>query len=173
MTCSEQSGLWKIELYENVDATIIRSNEGVADILIGSGRYLSFEECENLSLNYSVKDVFGSNSRLSYEHSVNFSLFGFASAYPELDTLASLYGWIPVLSFRNGEKYIINSPIIKQRTSYEENNTQVYPLTLKSEVSTFKSLEKFADLPVVWVLEDGLWSGADTYWTADGIWNTI
>lgn len=179
MSCIEQAGIWKLELYENIGIVLIRNEVGeIVDNVINTGRSFEFTECENLKLNYSVNEAVGDGGKMVYNHSVEFSLFGFSSAYEVLDDLASLYGWIPVIRFRTGEKFLLNSPIVKRDSEYEENNTQVYPLRFGNEVPTIKVLEPFADVPVFWILETGVWQNTDingnpTRWTADGLWNTI
>jgi len=173
MSCGEQSGIYKIELYENIDLAVIRDISGEIESILNNGNFYEFNDCENLSLNYTDKQKAGKNDVMLHEHSAIFSLFGFSESYEQLDQLASIFGYIPVFYFRNNQKKAILSPLFLTETKYNENNTQVYPLTLSSEKPTFEGLQNFAAVPIVWILEDGIWGGSETHWTADGIWNTV
>lgn len=173
MSCKEQSGIYRIVLYENTGLSVIRDSEGNVESVVSSGVILDFNECENLILDYTDKETLGRNDLTTHEYSVNFSLFGFSDSYPELDQLASIFGFIPALYFNNDTIKIILSPLFKNEdVKYAENNTQVYPLLMSSLVPTFEILRDFGGVTPEWVLENGIWGGAETIWTADGIWNT-
>ena len=172
--CKEQSGIYQIVLYENVDLTVIRDSEGNIESILNNGLVLSFTECENLLLDYIDKETHGKNDVITHEYSLNFSLFGFSTAYEQLDQLASIFGFIPAIYFRNDTIKAILSPLFKNESvKYAENNTQVYPLVMSSLVPTFEILQNFVGITPDWVLETGIWGGSDTLWTADGIWNTV
>lgn len=171
--CGEQSGIYKIVLYENIDIAVIRDSSGLIESIVNNGNVLEFNECENMLLNYTDRQQSGKNDVILHTHSAIFSLFGFSSAYEQLDNLASIFGFIPVFYFRNDTIKTVLAPIFFEESNYNEGNTQVYPLNLSNQNPTFELLRDFAATPVIWVLEDGLWGGSNTVWTADGIWNTV
>jgi len=169
---TEQSGIWKIVLYENIDITVIRDVTGEIQSILNAGQVLEILECNEMFFNYVDSQIIGENDTLMHSFKISFNIFGL-NQWDFLEKLSSLHGYIPVVFFRSGTIGAILSPIFFNDTEYLESNTQFYPLVMSSEIPTFEGLQIFADEPVVWILENGIWGGADTTWTADGTWKTI
>jgi len=168
----EQSGIWKVVLYENIDVTVLRDTDGLIQNILNNGEVLEIQACDQMGLNYVDAQTNGANDTLMHSFKISFNIFGL-NQWDFLEKLSSLHGYIPVVYFRSGTIGAILSPLFFNDSNYSEASTQFYPLEMTSELPTFEGLQNFADEPIVWILEDGLWGDATTVWTADGIWKTI
>lgn len=166
----EQSGISRVELYENVGIVLVKNEAGEIVSIINSGRILTLTECENYGINYRDQLEKGSNNRTVHTYTLSFWQFNFYS-FSELQEFNTLFGWIPVIYFRNGDKKLINSPLfLPDEFNYDEALTQVYNLELISQVPTFKPLVEFPGEPLEWILANGTWVDAN-YWIDTETWN--
>ena len=169
----EQSGIYKIDLYENIGVNVTYDESGEIQIITTTGNTINLTQCENYTFNYKDAITQGKNDKITHNHQVFFNVYGYNS-FDMLNSVNSVFGYFAVLYFNNDDIKLIPSPIfIDQEITYDEATSQTYALTLSSQVPTFSGLVNFADAPIVWILEDGYWGGADTFWTTNGIWNTI
>jgi hypothetical protein len=166
----EQSGIQLIELYENIGIVLLKDSEGNIESIVNSGRILTLNDCDNHLLNYTDEQILGSNNRIVHNYKLGFWVFNFDS-FTELAELNTFFGWLPVITFKNGQKKLIKSPVfLPDEFQYNEANTQTYVLELTSQVPTFQPLQDFADEPVIWILADGTWND-DGIWVDTETWN--
>lgn len=166
----EQSGLYRIDLYENINVNISYDATGKVASIVNSGRFLSLNDNDNYLLNYQDEQTIGRNNKIIHTYSLPFYIFNFDN-FDLLSEIGSHWGWIPVLYFRNESKQVIPSPVfLIEETEYIENQTQVYPVTLRTQTPTFKNIIPFAEIPAVWILADGNWRDSGI-WIDTEIWN--
>ncbi|MCP4764346.1 MAG: hypothetical protein GY870_21410 [archaeon] len=130
----EQAGLYKINLYENKGVSVTYDSEKDISSLTNSGEVLDFET--NLNKNKFSDNLSSANNNLLLnEYVIGIELNGIASAMELLEKLNnSIYGWIPVFEFMDGQKKTILTPFFQNAP---EVNTSVSH-TFKGEMKPRK-----------------------------------
>lgn len=158
----EQAGIDRVELYENVDVTILRDSQGVATSILSNGKLIEITHCNNLNLSFNFSVQSGGNDKFMYSYSLGFSSIGFNSI-EFLNDINSLFGYIPVIRFNSGKVKLINTPLFANFDEYIENSGQFYPITISNRELTYNKLEAFENATPVWILSGGVWND-------NGIW---
>ncbi len=157
----EQSGIYRVDLYENTGLRIIKDDTGLIDsIIVTSGAEYTVQEEDNKHISFEYSQQIGANNRLIFNYTIGFIEFGFE--FPK--KYNSVYGFIPVIYFRNGDIKLINNPIFwEDPINYTESNTQAYNIMLTNKRGAKTALVDFANVTPIWILETGIWND-------DGIW---
>ena len=132
----EQSGIYKIVLFENLGINYIFKQDGTEIYSITTtGESITLTQCENKIFNLVSKPIKkGSNRKLTYDYEITFDIFDLTDAsFTQLEVLNSINGWIPILYFRKGEIRILRSPLFFQQTELDVNKTHYYEIALKAQ----------------------------------------
>lgn len=167
---TEQSGIYRAVLYENINVAYIRNASGEIESIVNSGKIIDIVGCESLFLNFEDVNTIGRNNMVIHDYTLSFTSFGFDKSVFFQD-IASVFGFVPVIFFNNGAIKVVNSPLFfEDQVNYNEANTQSNQITLVNQSPTFRTYIDFADIAPVWILADGTWNDAGV-WIDTEVWN--
>jgi hypothetical protein len=167
-----QKGISSITLYENIGLSFIRDESGQIDTIATLGNKFELSECENFGFDLIIEQELGENDKWVYTYTITFWLFGFDS-FDMLDKLNSVFGYIPVIVFRdNTVQKLVNCVFKLNRVEYSEQVSQVYPISMSNQLPTFEAVRDFGAVIPVWILDTSVWNG-EGLWTTDGLWNGV
>lgn len=128
-----QSGIRTITLYNAATTTFTQvSKTSITDI---TGDSILITNLSKPTLEQTVKKI---NRKNYFEYTFAFILFGLAS---ETNQFRNKFGWLVLIEFLDGEYRFLNSPVFFNQTDFDTNKTNVYPIQLKPDRPTAKTLE--------------------------------
>jgi hypothetical protein len=166
----EQSGILKAVLYENISVILTKNISGGVDYIINSGKVIEITGQDHYTINFEDDNYISQNRKVIHDYRLFFNVYGFNNL-SLLNDLASVYGFLPVLFFANGDIKFINSPLFLERQiDYNEANTQVYNVILTNQSPTFNNYIDFENTIITWILADGTWNDSGI-WIDSETWN--
>ena len=141
---SEQSGIFKVVLYENTGISLTFVDETDISAISTGGQTVTLD-CDNMLLNYISNQLVSENNKITYLHTITAKIYDLTiEILDEIEALNSLFGWIPVIFFRNDETKIIRTPIFLQDTDFDSKETHVFDIELIVQERTFNNLIDFS-----------------------------
>lgn len=142
-----QHGIYKVVLRENIGQWIYYEN-GILAGISTTGNEITLSSCDNIHLDFNHESKPGRGGKLLNSYSVDTTLFDFTKeTLEDIDNLASVFGYLPILFFRNGDVKALLTPLFLESSfDYNEINTQAFNITLSTQVPTCKFLIDYEEI---------------------------
>ena len=129
----DQSGISTITLYNALDTTFTRTTP--TEITAISGTSILVDNEGKPTFEQTIQRI---NRILFFDYT--FSFFGFGLGF-NTSQFKNKFGWLVLLTFYNGDKYFLNTPVFMQDTELNSNNTNVRKIELKPNRPTGRLLK--------------------------------
>lgn len=172
----EQAGIYKISLYENKDLSFDYTGVGSITGINYGGNLIEIENSNDNTCMLSLVQTpeRNSNNELRYNSTISYILYDYSVENLQViqKLKQSIYGWIALIEFYNGDLKIINTPL-RFDNSAMKNESNSFSIELKTIIPGKKPVTytKLDDSGTEWILEQGIWN-KNGIWTSDGIWKT-
>jgi hypothetical protein len=143
MSCYNQSGVRRIVLYENIDISITYDpvTEGAVGIATGGS---TITITSDLRPDYTNVANPGANYGVLNNVSIKWYNFDIVEGRTLIDQLRNYFGWYAVVTFNDGESYIIETPLfLNQSSTMVSSNTHTWEISIQSEVDSDFSINTF------------------------------
>lgn len=143
---SEQAGIYRVVLYENLDIAFTYSDNSTISGITNSGQQIEIAELENQIINFIDNQEIGNNNKLLHDYQLSFKIFDYDLTNIELiGQISSIFGYIPLIYFRNGEIKVLKTPIfIESDIDFDPIQTHYFDLLLETQQKTFQELIDYA-----------------------------
>lgn len=117
----QQAGLHTLDLYENKGFQITYDAAGLVQSASNTGEVINIAQENRPKLNQDLNQAFNNNLLLKYQF--EFLLFDFKPETEEIleKLLESIYGWIPVYTMLDLDKFLIREPFFGVPGDLESN----------------------------------------------------
>lgn len=138
-----QAGIYNLSLYENKDVVLTYSGDNITAIS-NSGDILTFNtDYNDPKFSNDLKE--GNNNVVINDYTIEFHIETLdQSNFDTIESLqSSIYGWIPVIEFMDGQKYIINVEFKPEVGDLDSQNSHTFPIEMKPAIETIEELQPY------------------------------
>jgi len=131
----EQAGINSIKFYENKGLSITLDASDKITAISNTGRTIDFDECINQPQLEILLDE-SKNNDILFDYTINGTLLDISTeSYNNLEFfLENIYGWIPEIDLKNGQKILLNDPFFGESEDLNINESHSYFLEIKPRV---------------------------------------
>jgi len=139
-----QAGIYKLDLYENKEVVLTYDSNGDIDSITSSGDVLNFDT-DNNSPELKNNLESGENNIIINDYEISFHIDSLSQEnFDIIEKLqSSIYGYIPVFEFMDGQKYIINIPFKPVIKKVNSQVSHTFDITLNPSIKTIEELQLY------------------------------
>ncbi len=140
----QQAGIYKLDLYENKDVVLTFDSNDDITAISNSGDVLNFETDYN-DPKYSNDKEPGKNNIVINKHKILFHIDTLdQSNFDIIEKLqSSIYGWVVLIEFFSGDKYIINIPFFPEIDKLNSQVSHTFDIEMNPRIETTEELQNY------------------------------